>query len=233
MSLETTHFQLFMKKLRNSFAYRAINPETGRLKYYYDKVPQIKYFLAGEYGGKTFRPHYHAIIFGVPLSTLIGDYYSSMVARGLITLDGTRQFDCKYWQYGAITIGQVAEASVGYTLKYVMKEGKIPLHKNDDRLPEYQRVSKGMGANYLSQNMIDWHHDDLTGRYYTPLKGGKKIALPRYLKDKIYTPEQRVIIGKALKEKLNVDNSDLTGEEEIRRFESQSRRQASRLNETL
>ena len=41
------HFQLFMKRLRKKFG------------------DNISYFMSGEYGDETFRPHYHAILFGV------------------------------------------------------------------------------------------------------------------------------------------------------------------------
>jgi len=56
MSLCKRDFQLFMKRLRKAF------PD--------DK---IRFFAAGEYGTKTFRPHYHAIIFGLHLDDLV--YY--------------------------------------------------------------------------------------------------------------------------------------------------------------
>ena len=36
-----------------------------RLRYYY-KWKKIKYYAVGEYGTKTERPHYHAIIFNLP-----------------------------------------------------------------------------------------------------------------------------------------------------------------------
>jgi hypothetical protein len=35
--------------------------------------------------------------------------------------------------------------------------------------------------------MVDWHKSDLENRMYLTLEGGKKIAMPRYFKDKIYT----------------------------------------------
>lgn len=44
------HVQLFLKRLR-----RAIEPEP------------LRFFLSGEYGERTYRPHYHAILFGVGL----------------------------------------------------------------------------------------------------------------------------------------------------------------------
>lgn len=47
MTLDKTHFQNFMKKLRKC------------------QETKIKYYMCGEYGSKRSRPHYHAIIFNV------------------------------------------------------------------------------------------------------------------------------------------------------------------------
>lgn len=40
-----------------------------RLRKAYPEFP-IRYYIAGEYGAKTSRPHYHAIVFGLPLDDL-------------------------------------------------------------------------------------------------------------------------------------------------------------------
>ena len=44
---------LFFKRLRKHF-----------------KNEKIKYFYCGEYGSRTYRPHYHLIIFGLPITDL-------------------------------------------------------------------------------------------------------------------------------------------------------------------
>lgn len=38
--------------------------------------------------------------------------------------------------------------------------------------------------------MIDWHTNDLDNRMYCNIEGGRKIAMPRYYKLRIYTKEQ-------------------------------------------
>lgn len=43
--------------------------------------------------------------------------------------------------------------------------------------------------------MKAWHLSDLEQRMYCNASGGKKIAMPRYYKDKLYTPEQRELIA--------------------------------------
>lgn len=54
--------------------------------------------------------------------------------------------------------------------------------------------------------MIKWHHKDAHNRMYLNLTDGKKIGMPRYYKEKIYSDEKRKAIGyfarqKVLKEK--------------------------------
>ncbi|QCS37346.1 replication initiation protein [Tortoise microvirus 89] len=99
-----------------------------RLRYYLGKDVKIKYYVVGEYGTRTLRPHYHAIIFGA-------NYYGIEKAW---SLDNKR--------IGLVHYGVVNGASVGYTLKYMSKPSKIPLHKNDDRVKEFSLMSKGLAA---------------------------------------------------------------------------------------
>lgn len=141
---------------------------------------KIKYYACGEYGFEKMRPHYHIILFnGNP----------EMVNRAWA-------LDNKI--IGHIHIGQVTDASIGYTLKYMTKQGKIPVHKNDDRQKEFSLMSKGLGSNYLTNEMINWHKSDLTKRMYIPMKDNKKIAMPRYYKDKIYNEQEKKKVANAI-----------------------------------
>lgn len=38
--------------------------------------------------------------------------------------------------------------------------------------------------------MVKWHKQSLTDRQYLSIGGGKKIAMPRYYKNKIYNSEE-------------------------------------------
>lgn len=150
MDLNKRDIQLFMKRLRKT------NP-----------FP-LKYYLCGEYGGKTYRPHYHIILFNAKQETIQNA-----------------------WKMGQVHYGTVSEASVGYTLKYMEKLSKIPLHKNDDRTKEFSLMSKGLGKSYMSEKAIQWHKNDLENRMYCNIKDNKKITMPRYYKDKIYNSDER------------------------------------------
>jgi len=56
-SLNVKHFQDFMKRFRR----RVTDPDD---RYFVSEDFKLRYFHCGEYGSATFRPHYHAIVFG-------------------------------------------------------------------------------------------------------------------------------------------------------------------------
>lgn len=165
MSLDIHNVQLFIKRLRKD---RRNNGRT------------IKYYMAGEYGGKTLRPHYHLIIFNCDIASIQ---------------------EC--WAQGNIHYGTVSGASVGYTLKYLSKRGLIPQHKNDDRQPEFALMSKGLGKSYLTPAMVKWHGTDKANRMYCNLNDGQKIGMPRYYKNKLYNDSERKAIGAVLRRKMD------------------------------
>jgi len=104
-----------------------------RLRYYHgEQGNKIKYYAVGEYGGRTKRPHYHAIIF-----------------------NGNVELMQNAWPFGQLHYGDVSGASVGYTLKYITKPKTVPLHRNDDRTPEFSLMSKGLGKNTLHQTWFN------------------------------------------------------------------------------
>jgi hypothetical protein len=159
---------------------------------------KIKYYAVGEYGFERMRPHYHIILFNA----------SAEIIQRAWNLDNK--------VIGNIYIGSVTEASIGYTLKYMCKGGKIPQHKNDDRQKEFSVMSKGLGANYLTEQMINWHKSDLQKRMYVPMKDNKKIAMPRYYKDKIYTEIEKqkvaLFIKQTLENQVNEEQIELGDE---------------------
>lgn len=158
----------------------------------YDVENAIKYYAVGEYGGRKSRPHYHAIVFNCNLE-LMFPKEQLRVWHYLETPDlkGKYHMDCYQWEHGVVTVGLVSGASIGYTLKYAQKAKRIPMHCNDDRLRERSFMSQGLGLNYLTDAMKAWHLADLDNRVYCTTQDGKKIAMPRYYKNKLYNSEQR------------------------------------------
>jgi len=155
---------------------------------------KLKYYVCGEYGTKRMRPHYHLIIFNADKEKVEQAW----------TLDRR--------PLGQIYIGDVNEASIGYTLKYMTKKGKIPIHYNDDRQKEFSLMSKGLGSNYLTSKMVKWHKNDIEQRMYCNIKGNKKIAMPRYYKDKIYSDFDKIRISNHIKEIAEKEEKKLINE---------------------
>lgn len=147
----------------------------------------IRYFAVGEYGTLYSRPHYHVLLFNARIEDLQ---------------------PC--WKHGQIHYGTVNAKSVGYCLKYMCKERKIPEYKKDDRVPEFGLFSKGLGMRYVDEHTIKWHKDDLVGRMYIPLIGGMKIAMPRYYKNLIYTKAERLYIQLKIVNQLEEDYKNLS-----------------------
>jgi hypothetical protein len=152
MSLNKRDCQLFMKRLRKQYP-------SG----------YVSYYLCGEYGSNTNRPHYHALIFNADEVQIQ-----------------------KAWQSGDCHFGRVTGASVGYCLKYMMKPGRIPLFEGDDRVPEFQLCSKGLGKSYLTDQMKYWHKASVVDRMYLQLEGGARCSMPRYYKDRIYDEKDKL-----------------------------------------
>jgi hypothetical protein len=139
---------------------------------------KISYYAVGEYGDTGERPHYHIILFN---------------ANPKIVENAWKLNDITL---GNVHFGDVGDASVGYTLKYISKDKKIPQFNGDDRQKEFALMSKGLGAGYLSENMVKWHtKGNIENKVYLPLKDGKKAAMPRYYKDKLYDKGQKFRIG--------------------------------------
>lgn len=153
----TLHYediQLFFKKLRRRQERR--EPESAK----------IKYFAVGEYGSKTYRPHYHIIFFNL--------------------LDVTDVE--KSWEFGHIHAGDVTDASIYYTLKYTTKSIFTDTGEDNTRLREKALMSKGLGENFLTPTMKKYLYDDVTRPI--KLEGGAIIPLPRYYRDKLFNPYQ-------------------------------------------
>lgn len=122
----------------------------------------------GEYGSENKRPHYHMLLF----------------CRDEVTEDEI----LNSWKHGSIHVGKVSGKSIAYTLKYIDKPGRIPAHKRDDRQKEFRLMSKGIGADYLSPAVVQYHKADISRLYTTQDKF--KVPMSKYYRKKIWTPDE-------------------------------------------
>jgi len=143
-----------------------------RLRKMHGRTTTLKYYACGEYGSRFARPHYHIILFNaVPRYVQLA-----------WTLKGN--------VLGKVDVQTPTKGAIAYVTGYVMKPQTVPLHERDDRLKEYSVMSKGLGANYINQRTQNYHAQNPTAVYLTE-NGGKKLAMPRYYKEKIYDDEMR------------------------------------------
>jgi len=74
-------------------------------------------------------------------------------------------------------------------------------------------MSKGLGKGYLTEAVKEWHYADMLNRMFLTVEDGKKVSMPRYYKNKIYTKPDREAIGNhlsgplqdAIMEQVNTD----------------------------
>lgn len=179
-------FQLFMKRLR-----KLVN-----VKFSHEYHP-LRYFACGEYGTDNKRPHFHAIIFNCPDDTLFFDAWH---------IDGVA--------LGNVFLGQVTGDSIAYTVAYATKVSGAPLFDGwkpfvgrDDRVPEFSLMSKGLGLNYVTPNIIKYHNADLS-RNFCVKDGGDKIAMPRYYRKRIFDDDARAAQGSIAEAAFGKSNSE-------------------------
>jgi len=158
-SLNPKHSQDWLKRLR--FALGSARP--------------LRYYLIGEYGDETFRPHYHAALFG--LSHLEGDLLRET------------------WGFGHTLLGTLTKESAQYICGYVTK--KMTSHE-DPRLggrhPEFARMSRrpAIGKRWFDRFSRDvFPHDSFVvrdfpskpPRYFFDLYRRLDPALAQYVRD--------------------------------------------------
>lgn len=127
-TLSIRDHQLFLKGLR-----RALEPH------------KIRYYMVGEYGENTFRPHYHYALFGFPPCDT-----PNFIPRGKCPCRKCTLIR-SVWQKGIIDVGysRVEKDSAQYVAGYVTKK----MTKKEDprlkgRLPEFSRMSLKPGIGY-------------------------------------------------------------------------------------
>lgn len=188
-SLVKKHAQAFTKALKKRTGY-------GKLKYY----------ICGEYGSLTARPHYHLIL----LNSTTSEIQSQIE---------------KCWPYGHFRIDPCNLATIHYVTGYLNKPLIIQQSELDDRQKEFSSMSKGLGANYLTPQMVNYHKKGQIG--FITTKGGAIQKLPRYYSEKIFTKLERQAIAAEMQEiaTYNFDKLFKTASHELKYRKDQYRKQ--------
>lgn len=167
-SLRKEDVQLFWKRLRRYIEYHKLS----------DK--KIIYYQAGEYGGTTHRPHYHAIVYDLPIKKSDLKVYKK--------LRGNVYYNCKWledlWGKGYVVIAPAEWKAMAYTARYTTKKiyGKESkeYYEGMGIIPEYCVMSKGIGEQYYYD-----HVNEIYPKDSIQLKNGKVCKPPRYF-DKLF-----------------------------------------------
>lgn len=202
-SLHKPHLQEFYKRLRQ--------------KIVRDKLPyKIRHYSCGEYGEKTERPHYHAIIYGLDLPDKT--YYKHHNGFNLYKSAWLE----KIWKNGHVTIGNVSFESCAYVARYIMKKvnGKKFLQTYftfdkdtglvlTERQQEFTVMSRkpGIGREFYDQYRSDMYQYGTDGRCI--IRGGINSKVPRYY-DNIFEEENPEVMKyiKNLRRKEAVRRAD-------------------------
>lgn len=168
-SLDHSHFQKFLKRYRKLIAPR-----------------KIKYFMCGEYGEDTGRPHFHTLIFGHEFTDQ--KYWRTSAQGHRLTRSKTLE---KLWPFGHSEIGDLSFESAAYTARYCLKkvtgEDALDHYSSCDsatgewilRQPEYSRMSTGRGRNQgIGASWYKKYKNDLRKGYIH--MRGRKMAPPKY-----------------------------------------------------
>lgn len=208
-SLNKKHFQKFMKDLRND-----------------NRGKKIRFFHCGEYGEQTFRPHYHAILFGHDFEDR--RLFKTQNDINIYTSDRLTNL----WSRGFSTVGDASFESAAYVARYVTKKingkqieqsknlfGLSPYNRCDittgefyDVLPEYATMSRGghcpNGGNLggIGKRWFDKYKSDCYPSDFLVVRG-KKVKPPRYYDSQLADEELEAIkekrVSKAYEYKEN------------------------------
>lgn len=136
--------QLFLKRLRKTLDY------------------PIRYYLVGEYGIRTQRPHYHAIVYGLKSE----DSYK--VARA--------------WRQGFVLVKPFFNETTVYVAGYIQKKlyGK---HVYKYEMPPFVRCSQKLGLSFCLRK--DVLANIIADPDHCLYLNGYKRGLPRYIRRKL------------------------------------------------
>lgn len=128
-TLRKKHAQDFLKRLR-----KRLEPH------------RIRYFLVGEYGERTQRPHYHAAIFGLQGSA------SVMMNRLSNTPSFAESTVSAAWGLGFCQTGILAKESMEYIAGYVVKKmTAMDDQRLNGREPEFSLKSASLGSGMIDE----------------------------------------------------------------------------------
>ena len=192
---EQNHFITFTYETENlpdhhHLQYKDFKAFMKRLRFHLSKQNiKIRFIVSGEYGEQKGRPHFHAIIYNLPIHDL------ELVSNKNNNKLYESEFIQSLWQHGTIKIGEVNSLTCGYVAKYMTKKdlstwngvdletGEI-IAEYDDKgeitriKPMHRRSNRpGIGHDWAKK----WYKDFIPSGFIT--YEGKKFPVPNYYLD--------------------------------------------------
>lgn len=151
----------------------------------------LRFYLVGEYGDLSFRPHYHVALFGFPCCEF-GETRLDLRRRPLANCCQSCTIVHETWARGNIFVGELSIESAQYVAGYVTKK---MTSKFDERLggryPEFSRQSRmpGIGAGAaddIASELLKFNLEQRSTDVPSELRyNRRKLPLGRYMKRKI------------------------------------------------
>lgn len=195
-----------------------------RLRYYLPDR-RIRYYFVGEYGDRTFRPHYHGMLYDVGV-------------EDEVTIQ-------RAWSLGFVGVGFLTKHSCSYITGYVTKGLTKDQPVLEGRRPEFMRCSKmgpgGLGIEAIKAISEKLKAQELDGQVgiVRELKYGKKgLPLGRYLTKKLannlglddnafssefWDYQQELIESFNLKDEIFIDNFKEEFSGKVERLENRTK----------
>nr|CAI9749757.1 replication initiation protein [Microvirus sp.] len=193
LTLRKRDLQLFFKRLRKAVVVRDGKTDEGSAG--------IRYFACGEYGSHTYRPHYHAIIFGLSLADLtvvkktkLGDaLYTSEWLQRIWSTSQSKGGSAPLMsvpEIGFVSVAPCTWETCAYTARYVVKKAQgqqqefYDMHNIE---PEFCVMSRRPG---IGRPWFDAHPGINPNDYINIATeaGGKKFRPPKYY-NRLYDAE--------------------------------------------
>lgn len=196
----------------------------------------VKFFMCGEYGGQTKRPHYHIIFFNLPIPKEELKIHK-MTTQGPIYKCDMIQ---KIWKKGFISVTEVNWDICAYVARYVLKKRYGSTSQTEyfeaDMVPEFTHMSNraAIGRKWFDKNFQKVYEND-----EIILKGHaskiQSIKPPKYY-DKLFKdmyPDDYEALAVRRKRsienktKLQLNNTTLTEKEYLKVLETNKKSQMS------
>lgn len=169
-SLKYRDFQLFMKRLRWKF-------------------PGVRFFMCGEYGDHSGRPHFHACLFGCFFADR--EFFTRLPSGHRLYTSKTLS---EIWGLGHCSIGDVTFDSAAYVARYACKsalDGRLQKRMSVEKyfvdgetgecwpfVPEFIRMSLKPG---IGSTWFDKYKEQVFDNDYVIINGDKR-APPKFYK---------------------------------------------------